>query len=224
MAGLIEQIGQMDMERRRRGRPTGDAYATLVRAIVGQQLSVKAAVHDPRPRAGAVRRRPPDAAAAARRRRRRPARLRALGPQGRTTSATSRATSLDGSLEIDRLDQLPKTRGGRGDHRGARPRRVERPRVPDVPSGAPRRASDRRPRDSQGRPGRVRPGGDAQARRAGARSPSPGAHTAPSPASICGNRWRTPPPRSRALPVPWSGDVDAGARPRNRGSRCATTA
>ncbi|MEO8091266.1 MAG: hypothetical protein ABI726_00990 [bacterium] len=43
IAGLIEQIGQMDMERRRRGRPKGDAYATLVRAIIGQQLSVKAA-------------------------------------------------------------------------------------------------------------------------------------------------------------------------------------
>ena len=43
MGGLVERIGQMDMERRRRGRPKGDAYATLVRAIVGQQLSVKAA-------------------------------------------------------------------------------------------------------------------------------------------------------------------------------------
>ncbi|MDQ2675314.1 MAG: DNA-3-methyladenine glycosylase [Actinomycetota bacterium] len=43
MAGLIAEIGQMSVERRRRGRPKGDSYGTLLRAIVGQQLSVKAA-------------------------------------------------------------------------------------------------------------------------------------------------------------------------------------
>ena len=43
MAGLIAEIGPMTIERRRRGRPKGDAYGTLLRAIVGQQLSVKAA-------------------------------------------------------------------------------------------------------------------------------------------------------------------------------------
>ena len=43
MGRLVERIGHMDMRRRRRGRPKGDAYATLVRAIVGQQLSAKAA-------------------------------------------------------------------------------------------------------------------------------------------------------------------------------------
>jgi DNA-3-methyladenine glycosylase II len=39
---LIDEIGPLDQEARRRGRPK-DAYGALVRAIVGQQLSVKAA-------------------------------------------------------------------------------------------------------------------------------------------------------------------------------------
>ncbi len=43
MAGLIARIGSMSLEKRRRGRPKGDAYGALLRAIIGQQLSVKAA-------------------------------------------------------------------------------------------------------------------------------------------------------------------------------------
>ncbi len=43
MAGLIARIGPMSIEKRRRGRPKGDPYGALLRAIVGQQLSVKAA-------------------------------------------------------------------------------------------------------------------------------------------------------------------------------------
>ncbi len=43
MAGLIAEIGQMSIEKRRRNRPRGDAYGALLRAIVGQQVSVKAA-------------------------------------------------------------------------------------------------------------------------------------------------------------------------------------
>lgn len=43
MAGLIARIGPMSIARRRRGRPKGDAYGALLRAVVGQQLSVKAA-------------------------------------------------------------------------------------------------------------------------------------------------------------------------------------
>ncbi len=43
MAGLIARIGPMSIEKRRRGRPKGDAYGALLRAVVGQQLSVKAA-------------------------------------------------------------------------------------------------------------------------------------------------------------------------------------
>jgi DNA-3-methyladenine glycosylase II len=43
MAGLIARIGPMSIEKRRRGRPKSDAYGALLRAIVGQQLSTKAA-------------------------------------------------------------------------------------------------------------------------------------------------------------------------------------
>jgi DNA-3-methyladenine glycosylase II len=43
MAELIAQNGEMSLERRRRGRPQGDAYGTLLRTVIGQQLSSKAA-------------------------------------------------------------------------------------------------------------------------------------------------------------------------------------
>jgi DNA-3-methyladenine glycosylase II len=42
MASLVETIGPLDHEARRRGRPD-DAYGSLVRTIVGQQLSTSAA-------------------------------------------------------------------------------------------------------------------------------------------------------------------------------------
>jgi DNA-3-methyladenine glycosylase II len=42
MARLVEQFGELDLEERRRGRPA-EAYGALLRSIVGQQLSVKAA-------------------------------------------------------------------------------------------------------------------------------------------------------------------------------------
>lgn len=42
LAGLIRSAGPLSVEQRRRGRPA-DAYGALVRTIVGQQLSTKAA-------------------------------------------------------------------------------------------------------------------------------------------------------------------------------------
>jgi DNA-3-methyladenine glycosylase II len=42
MARLVDRIGPLDHYSRRRGRPE-DAYGSLVRTIVGQQLSTKAA-------------------------------------------------------------------------------------------------------------------------------------------------------------------------------------
>jgi DNA-3-methyladenine glycosylase II len=42
MGGLVKEHGKLDDYQRRRGRP-GDAYGALVRSIVGQQLSTKAA-------------------------------------------------------------------------------------------------------------------------------------------------------------------------------------
>jgi len=46
MAALIERVGKIDLEtrlRRRKEERPGDAYGALLRAIVGQQLSTKAA-------------------------------------------------------------------------------------------------------------------------------------------------------------------------------------
>jgi len=40
---VIARVGPMSAAKRRRGRPEGDAYGALLRAVVGQQLSVKAA-------------------------------------------------------------------------------------------------------------------------------------------------------------------------------------
>ncbi len=42
IAELVRRVGPLGLEQRRRGRPT-DAYGALVRTIVGQQLSTKAA-------------------------------------------------------------------------------------------------------------------------------------------------------------------------------------
>ncbi len=43
MARLVEQFGELTVEARRRRRPPVDAYGMLLRSVVGQQLSVKAA-------------------------------------------------------------------------------------------------------------------------------------------------------------------------------------
>ena len=106
MAALIERIGHMDMERRRRGRPKGDAYATLVRAIIGQQLSVKAAAtiygrvlelfggENPSPAGSCSTPMWTSCAGSG-----------CAGARS-TTSRTSPEHVLDGELELDRLDEL----------------------------------------------------------------------------------------------------------------------
>jgi len=43
MAGLIDRFGELSLEARRARRPPMDAYGTLLRSVVGQQLSSKAA-------------------------------------------------------------------------------------------------------------------------------------------------------------------------------------
>jgi DNA-3-methyladenine glycosylase II len=43
MAELIERFGELSVDGRRRRRPPVDAYGMLLRSVVGQQLSVKAA-------------------------------------------------------------------------------------------------------------------------------------------------------------------------------------
>ncbi len=107
MAELIAELGEWDVKRRqrRRGAENADAYATLLRAIVGQQLSTKAAatIHgrvlelfggrDPTPQELL------DADTDA---------LRACGLSGRKVEYIQdlAAHVLDGELELDRLDQL----------------------------------------------------------------------------------------------------------------------
>ena len=105
MAGLVERIGHMDMERRRRGRPKGDAYATLVRAIVGQQLSVKAAftIHGRMLELfGGENPSPAQLLAAPE------SDLRGAGLSGRKVSYLQDLARHvdDGSLEVERFDQL----------------------------------------------------------------------------------------------------------------------
>ncbi len=106
MAGLIARIGPMSQEKRRRGRPKGDAYGTLLRAIVGQQLSTKAAatiydrvlaLFDGRvPTAAELVDADDDA-------------LRSAGLSGRKVEYVKdlAAHVISGELEVDRLEELP---------------------------------------------------------------------------------------------------------------------
>ena len=106
MAGLIRDIGPMSLEKRRRGRPRGDAYGALLRAVVGQQLSVKAAatIFDRVLALFGGRMPSPqqllDAEVEA---------LRGAGLSGRKVEYLQDLAHhvLDGELEVDRLDQLP---------------------------------------------------------------------------------------------------------------------
>jgi len=43
MAGLVERLGELSMATRRKRTPAIDAFGTLLRSVVGQQVSVKAA-------------------------------------------------------------------------------------------------------------------------------------------------------------------------------------
>jgi DNA-3-methyladenine glycosylase II len=106
MSGLIERYGGPDGVLRRRGRRPGDAYGALLRAIVGQQLSTKAArtiyerlleqfdSHTPTPRELL------DAD---------PERLRSAGlSRAKVTYLRDLAERIeDGDLELDRLAELP---------------------------------------------------------------------------------------------------------------------
>ena len=108
MAALIERVGKIDLatrlQRRKEERP-GDAYGALLRAIVGQQLSTKAArtiylrVVD---LFGGTTPTPEQLLAA------KEEDLRACGLSGRKTEYVRDLAShvLGGELELDRLEQL----------------------------------------------------------------------------------------------------------------------
>ena len=106
MARLVDRIGPLSAEARKRGRPA-DAYGTLVRSIVGQQLSTKAArsiyermtteLYDGRtPTPEQIIATDPEA-------------LRSVG-LSRAKAAYLRSLAehiVDGDLPIDRLAELP---------------------------------------------------------------------------------------------------------------------
>jgi DNA-3-methyladenine glycosylase II len=105
MAGLIERLGDRSVAQRRRGLPKPDAYGALLRTIVGQQLSSKAARtiyervlaifdgHTPNPEELLEVEE---------------ADLRAAGLSGRKVTYIRDLAQhvLDGELELDRLDEL----------------------------------------------------------------------------------------------------------------------
>ena len=140
---------------RRAGRPD-DHYGALLRAIVGQQLSTKAArtIYGRADRA--LRRPHADAGGADRRRPRRAARRgRPVESEGVLPALARRARRQRraGARALRR----DARRGGRGraDRReGARP--VDGRHVPDVPPRPPRRAARRRPRHQTRRRARLR--------------------------------------------------------------------
>jgi DNA-3-methyladenine glycosylase II len=105
MAGLIAEHGELSVDARRRRRPPVDAYGMLLRSVVGQQLSVKAAatiygrvldLFD-----GSTP--PPQALLDVE-----PERLRKAGLSGRKVEYVRDLAThvLSGELELDRLDEL----------------------------------------------------------------------------------------------------------------------
>ncbi len=106
MAGLIQRLGELSFETRRRGRPRVDSYGMLLRSVVGQQVSVKAAaaIHD-RVLAlfGGVTPAPQQLLDVD------PQALRDAGLSWRKVEYVRDLAThvVSGELELDRLDQLP---------------------------------------------------------------------------------------------------------------------
>ena len=105
MSALVRRIGPLEVEARRRGRPE-DAYGALVRTIVGQQISTKAARSIYNRLAALFGDRPPT-----------PEELMAADEEALRAAGLSRpkirylrdlATRvLDGELDLDSLHDLP---------------------------------------------------------------------------------------------------------------------
>ncbi len=107
MAGLVERLGDQSIadRRRRRGRPPGDPYGALLRSVIGQQLSTRAAATiygRVLELFGGDTPSPAQVLAAD------PATLRAAGLSGRKVEYLRDLARHveDGELELDRLDEL----------------------------------------------------------------------------------------------------------------------
>ncbi|MEA2374950.1 MAG: DNA-3-methyladenine glycosylase [Thermoleophilaceae bacterium] len=108
LAELIDRLGPLDEEERRRGRPA-DAYGALLRSIVGQQLSTKAArsIYGRVTELFGGRTPTPEELLAAD-----PEQVRSAG-LSRPKVAYMRSLAehvVSGELELDRLDELPDER------------------------------------------------------------------------------------------------------------------
>jgi DNA-3-methyladenine glycosylase II len=105
IGALIERLGERSIARRRRGEPKPDAYGALLRAVVGQQLSSKAArtIYGRVLEAFGGQTPSPQEILAAK-----PEKLRATGLSGRKVEYIRdlAAHVRDGELELDRLDRL----------------------------------------------------------------------------------------------------------------------
>jgi DNA-3-methyladenine glycosylase II len=107
IASLVERLGELSVEirHRRRGQPPVDAYGMLLRSVIGQQLSVRAAAtiynrvlalfDGDTPAPAALLELEPE-------------RLREAGLSGRKVEYVRDLAShvLSGELELDRLDEL----------------------------------------------------------------------------------------------------------------------
>ena len=105
IAAVIERVGEMSFEKRRRGRPRGDSYGVLLRTVVGQQLSAKAAAtifHRLLARFDGHVPSPAELLAV------KPEELRAIGLSGRKVEyVRDLARHVEaGELELDRLGEL----------------------------------------------------------------------------------------------------------------------
>jgi DNA-3-methyladenine glycosylase II len=102
---LVAELGELSFETRRRGRPKGDAYGTLLRSVIGQQLSAKAAftIHGRVLELFAGEHPTPEQLLAAD-----PGELRATGLSGRKVEyLRDLAAHVDsGELELDRLGEM----------------------------------------------------------------------------------------------------------------------
>ena len=109
MAALVERHGELSVEGRRRRRPAVDAYGMLLRSVIGQQLSVKAAatIYDRVLALFGGRTPPPEKLLEVE-----PQELRDVGLSWRKVEYVRDLAEhvLSGELELDRLDRLSDER------------------------------------------------------------------------------------------------------------------